>query len=379
VRLRNRSLSTTACRNEKPVARTFGGVATLRRHSLSMVVALCMAVATVGMMPASQAMANQSCSQAPDSSYTGNGTPWDCNWTQINNNNWPANSQSPDCGNQCSWYVGGYGHGGCTWYSWTDNVTYSVSGIDFNGAADRAIKGWSALPYCSPGWVKCQGCSGDMLTVQDANEADPNACGMGWTVTAWQNGGQQYDNHIVSSTLEYNNSSSGTWSPGPPDQTGIWCDVIHIALHEGGHAMGEGHSTINNQGTMYWGGNVQESIDGDAEAMLNSVYGPYHNNGGAGGGGGCNGCSMACPQAPSLTTAATSSVDPTATVNQTLWVACGTSGPYINGYYAKIWDLSQGVALPNAAWYVMQAENRACLFYLTREQLMPWIHCMGLQ
>ena len=358
----------------------------MRRRFFIVVAGLSMVSATFGFGPATRATANQSCSQAPDSSYTNNGTSWDCNWTQIDNANWPSNSQSPNCTQYCAWYIGGYGHGNCQWYQWTDNVNYSdfpnTSGVDFDGAADKEIKQWGAEPYCSPGWGKCQGCSGDMLTVRDANEPDPSWCGTGNALTAWNVNGQQYDNHVVSSYLEYNNHVGGTWYPGPPTNSGFFCDVYAIAAHEAGHAMTEGHASLNSADIMYWGGGgTDDKIDGDATAMLNSVYGPYHQNGGSGSGGGCSGCnSMACPQVPAVTAAnvppGATVIDPAGDVNNALWAVCGTSNLYIDGYYAKAWDASQGVALPNAAWYITQAENKLCWPYVVQKQLVPWANCL---
>jgi hypothetical protein len=69
---------------------------------------------------------------------------------------------------------------------------------------------------------------------------------------------------------------------------------------------------------MFWQDCMCGEIDGDAENMLEAVYGPYQ----GGGGSGCSECNVLCPP--------------------------GSSCFPLQGYLSKAWNLSQGMTgLPN--------------------------------
>ena len=127
---------------------------------------------------------------------------------------------------------------------------------------------------------------------------------------------------------------------------------------------------------MFWQDCECTTIDGDAQALLNGVYGPPGGNNGGNGGCGCD--YMACPQAPSVTTASGVS-DPATTVNQGLWMVCGTSYtlPYVWNYYAKAWNAVQGQSVPNTSGVTSLVFPPACTVYFQSKQLVPWLNCVA--
>ena len=317
-------------------------------------------------LPAQRAAAQDSCLQD-------NGGQYICRWTQLETT-WPAISD-PDCHDQCAYYL----HGNCQYYWYSNGVTNSSDGVDYRGDMARAIEAWNGRPYCSPTFYDCK-CNSAFLTIGAADlSGDPataHACGVGSVTTAWQAGGQQYDNHIVSATAKYNTKAPVPWSQG--EVSYAHCDAIGTSLHEVGHAMSEGHSSYRADimcsipGTSDPNQACEDNtaIDSDADAMLNTVYGPYHNNSSHN----CGGCQMACPQTSGITQASTG-VDPAATVNQVVWNVCGTAFalPDVSGYWAKTWDLLQGVSTPNLP---QDISGSACFPYFAQKQLVPWIVCV---
>jgi hypothetical protein len=348
------------------------------RHRLAVLIAAVLAAGgAIGLLPAQHAAAQDSCQQ--DDAGAG----WICQWSQIDNGNWPESQQSdPDCHSTCDYYL----HGNCQSYYYADNVSLSRPGVDFRGDIERAVRNWSGRPYCSPFFYNCN-CGNAFMTLNDATlvGAEAGYCGVGDVTSAWDAGGQQYDNHVVASHAEYNDQpidGSGDnipWYDGKPDSyNGQYCDAIMTSVHEVGHAMTEGHSSYPDDvmcasppGQLNCHDVTQ--IDADANNMLNAVYGPYHNNSTSGSGGpNCNGCEMACPQTTGVTTS--TGTDPTASVNQTLWTICGTvfNLPDTSGYWAKAWDIFQGVSVPNLPQDITQ---NPCSGYFAQKQLVPWINC----
>lgn len=338
------------------------------RHRLALsLVAVFVATGSIVGLPAQRAAAQESCAQDDRGQYI-------CRWTQLDNNNWPAISD-PDCHGYYAYWL----HGQCSsTYYYADQINWSVGGIDVHGDMQRAVKAWSGQPYCSPFIYPCNcGSSTINLRAFDMSADGAGICGEGAVTTAWQAYGSssQYDNHVVSAWAGYNTNSGYPWSDGPPSQSGTYCDAIGIALHEMGHVMTEGHSSYLNDLMCAGTANCKfvESIDGDAQNMLAAVYGTYHNANSSGGSGGCGGCQMACAQTTSVTGADTT-IDPTVTINQTLWTVCGTAFalPEASGYYAKAWDLYYGLPSPNPASLLTRPQ---CMTYFTTKQLVAWLQC----
>jgi len=339
----------------------------LRRRLAVLAAAVVVAAGAIGLLPAQHAAAQDSCQ--PDDAGRG----WICQWSQLDNNNWPDQSSTPDCGQTCDWYL----HGNCQYYYYSDQVNFSTNSVDFRGDIERAVRAWSGRPYCSPTFYNCK-CGSAFLTLASTSlsGADAGYCGVGWTTTAWEANNQQGDNHVVGAEAEYNTTASDPWFDGPPsDYSGMYCDAIMTSLHEVGHTMTESHSSYPDD-IMCAGANVGckdvNAIDADADSMLNAVYGPYHNANNGGGSGGCGGCNMACPQTTGVTTS--TGTDPATTVNATIWTVCGTAFalPDVSGYWAKTWDIFQGVSTPNIP---ADLTTSPCWQYYLTHQLVAWITC----
>jgi len=337
----------------------------LRRAALGLV-AIC-AVSAGLILPAQRAAAQDSCVQDDSGQYI-------CRWTQLDNNDWPVNTTDPDCHNVCDWYL----HGNCQYLWYSNNVSNSSGSIDFRGDMKRAIEAWNGRPYCSPTFYDCN-CGSAFLTITaaDLSASNPGVCGLGWVTSAWDAGGQAGDNHIVSAEAEYNEKPPAQWTQG--DVSYRHCDAIGVSIHEVGHAMGEGHSSYRadimcsipgadptdpNQGCQ-----DVTAIDADADSMLNAVYGPYHDNSN----GNCGGCQMACPQTSGISQTSTGT-DPATMVNQFVWTVCGTAFalPDVSGYWAKTWDLLQGVSTPDLP---EEITGSSCWPWFAQKQLVPWINC----
>lgn len=320
------------------------------------------------------ASAQENCIHNSDGSYT-------CRYTQLHNNNWPSSSNDPDCHDECVWYLHGSGSQN---YPYLDLINVmNTPGVDFHGWMQRGVYDWSGLPYNSPSFYNC-GCSNgqQFLSVgnlsypyPNSNTTDTTTCGVGKPTSAWEAGGQQYDNHIVSSYADYNDQYSGRWvDQAFPADGQIHCSAAYTAYHEVGHAFGEGHSSVATD--VMYSPAATTTIDGDAQQLLANLYGSNSPSSSSGGSGGCgNRCEMACPQI-SETTAA----DGLQTINSAVWTICGTSYtlPYVWGYYVKLWDSYQGVPLPTeSGLLILIGAGGTCYPYFQSKQLLPWLNCVA--
>jgi hypothetical protein len=128
-----------------------------------------------------------------------------------------------------------------------------------------------------------------------------------------------------------------------------------------GHAFTEGHSSITSD-VMDWQDCQCATIDQDAQAMLEAVYGPQ-NSGNGGGGGGCGTCQLG-------------PISCSTTVGEVL---CGT--PSLGPYYWKAWYLSQGAgglvpADPHTN-PVMLITPDQCLTDWYTKQYAAWLSCLA--
>jgi len=320
-----------------------------------------------------------------------------CRYTQLQNNGWPQSTSDPDCHDQCAWYL----HGSSSspnpqTYGYRDAITVmNTQGVDFKGWMVGASDAWSGQPFNSPSFYNCECGSGEFLTLGNLQQYYPGtttwnttSCGFGGVTTAWEAGGQTYDNHIVSSFADYNDQyPMSQWVDETlPADGQKHCSAAYTAYHEVGHGFGEGHASSSPKSEVMfhamWNGqdtgSSTDKIDGDAQQLLSNLYGAYTNSSNNGGSGGCNGCQMACPQVQSITTA-----DGIQTVNQALWTVCGESYtlPYAWGYYAKMWDILQSaeqppnVPTPTVMGIYGLAFGNGCATYFQYKQLVAWLNC----
>jgi len=357
----------------------------LARSAVALAVAACLAPLAGTPLAAS---ANEGCVQNTDGS-------WSCRYTQLDNGNFPGNSSDPDCHQYCAWYQRVSGKSP-EYYPYLDLVTVmNVPGVDFHGWMRSAVQAWSGLPYNSPFFYNCNCSNGQQfLTLGNlqfnypgTTQTDTTDCGVGNATTAWQAYGSTNDNHVVSAYADYNDQFSGEWVDDQFRADGNYqCSAAQTAYHELGHAFGEGHATADLSEIMYssngHSGDATDKVDGDAQQLLDLLYGAYDNSDNNGGSGGCNNCQMACPQIQTGLAA-----DGIQTVNAALWTTCGTGYglPYAWGYYAKLWDMAQGAAQvpgvpspPTAADLTRVVEETAPLCWddFTSRQLTAWLQCV---
>ena len=316
------------------------------RHQVALLVAAVVAATgAIGWLPAQHALATESCQNVGSGAADSNGSPYQCRYTQLDNTDWPNQTTDPDCHGNCAWFLHGNGPQS---YTYSDQgLTISANGVNFRNDMENAVNQWSGEPYNSPWFSNCN-CGSGFMTITQGNTGG-GACGLGWTVTAWQAYNQTNDNHIVSSTAEYASDFSGPWYDGTPPSnfSGQWCDAAFTALHEVGHAFGEGHSSVNGD-VMYWNGGTTTQIDGDATELLLQLYGAYQNSN-----GGCGGCQWSC----------------TAPAAHLLCSALG-----IAGYYQKAWQLAHGLTVPNAVLLATPPPS-PCLVWWYSDSFLNWLTC----
>ena len=197
-------------------------------------------------------------------------------WTQMINFNWSPSGGDPDCSHNVpgngpciawprgaqslQWTMGGNGWTGGV--SWHDEVASAISDID-------------NLPYDSPRFYTEANPCNLCISVEDLGAgicANTTATATGSTIT-----------HV---DLKINSNSNETWAISWAN-TDIYhqprCDFRVMIRHELIHALGEGHSS-QSADLMYWQEvyrQTPESVDSDARAGLNVLYGPLPNGGSA--------------------------------------------------------------------------------------------------
>jgi hypothetical protein len=323
------------------------------RHAVMLVATFLTTAGAMALTPAHPVAAQDSCIDDGANQGT-NGTNWICRWTQMDNN-FPYAGSNPDCGAYCAYYLHGSGP---QIYNYSDQVTVSANGVNFHSDVQTAVHDWSGQPYRSPWFSNCN-CGNGFMTVNDG-PTQPNACGVGGVTTAWQAYGATNDNHIVSAVLTFT-TNNVNWFDGPPPSTfsGDYCDAQSTAYHEAGHAFSEGHSSYAGD-VMYWGGSDNTTIDGDAQNMLDAVYGPYNGQGS----GTCSSCQTLCPpQSQGVRVGGT-----------VYYVPTPFCAP-LYGYLSKAWDLSQGVPHPNPVDYATPPPS-GCLTYWYGDQFENWVVCV---
>lgn len=321
-----------------------------RRTVVRCVAVLLLGLGQVGIGGVVTASAHDDCRYASTSADYTDGTPWNCNYTQVDSGNWPGGSSSPQCGSTC-------------WYWWMPNggpgnvdadftgAYPNVSGVDFYNDLLTAMHGWASQPYNSPLMYQCGGSNCQYSQVhlgsKDEGSGRTASCGLAY-VNADPN-----TRNVTSATIMLNNNSAVRWVDGPTGSQG-GCNAKSIAYHEEGHVFTLGHSSVSAD-VMYWGGGDVSAVTGSAQTGLNAIYGPYNGHGGSGGGGACPNCQTICG----------ASEDP-----------CnpGPGGDVsIEAYLTKAWDMSQGVAIPNAVSTLIGADG--CLQYFVAKQYTLWLNC----
>jgi hypothetical protein len=324
-----------------------------KRGVVGLLAALLLALGQVsiggGMLTAS---AHDDCQYASTSAQYTDGSPWNCNYTQIESGNWPGNSSSPQCGSTCwFWWMpnGGPGNVDADFTGAYPNV----SGVDFYNDLLTAMHGWGSQPYNSPLMYQCGGsnCQYSQVHVGSKDEGSGRSYSCALTyVYADSN-----THYVTSSTIMLNNNGGVWWVDGPTGSQG-GCDAKSMAYHEEGHVFTLGHSSANAD-VMYWGGGDVSTVTGNAQTGLNAIYGPYNGHGGSGGGG-----SGQCPNCQTICGASENPCNP------------GPGGDVsIQAYLTKAWDMSQGVSIPNAVSTLIGADG--CLQYFFTKQYTLWLNC----
>jgi hypothetical protein len=298
------------------------------------------------------ASAHDDCRYASTSADYTDGSPWNCNYTQVDSGNWPGSSSSPQCGSTCwFWWMpnGGPGNVDADFTGAYPNA----SGVDFYNDLPTAMHGWASQTYNSPWMYQCGGsnCQYSQVHVGSKDEGSGRTYSCGLTyVYADSN-----TNYVTSATIMLNNNGAVRWVDGPTGSQG-GCDAKSMAFHEEGHVYTLGHSSVNAD-VMYWGGGDVSTVTGNSQTGLNAIYGPYQGGNGSSGGSGCGSCQ----------------IDPGF---QVPIPACNGGVCYrLEGYLAKAWDMSQGVSIPNAVSSLIGADG--CLQYFFAKQYTPWLNCQA--
>jgi hypothetical protein len=189
-----------------------------------------------------------------------------CSWTQINNGNWQPNANmNPDCGSSCA--------------QWTQDCSYRLayynswigSNSIFEHDTDWAVNTWNAVPECSPSYVKSGSNDSSVSIVYDAATFSGSMqywCGN--TVST----GTPWNGIWVISHMEVQLNTNDTYYDGPVPSNAPphSCNLKSALLHETGHTLGEGHSSVQSD-VMYPNNNNATAIDADAHHMLAAIYG----------------------------------------------------------------------------------------------------------
>ena len=335
-------------------------VAQMRRLSLLLAAASILAIAAaVPLLVPRSAAAVDDCRRV---NSTGS-SPYTCTYTQMEVD-WP-NTTGPFCsqvGACVNWWMPNGGPG---------NVDADFSGISNSNGINwyndliSAMHGWSGQQYNSPWMYQCSGSNCQYAQVHDKWADLGSSTGPGPCASTQVN----YDTQqftITSVTITYNNNANVWWWNGPPGRGHQYnCDAIDVAYHEEGHMEALGHSSDASD-IMYWKGGTTETVTHDAQTGLGAIYGAYSGtngsssgSGGSSGGSGCGSCQglSGLPVPWSFFTCG-----PAAS-------ACDV----FNGYLAKAWDMSRGVATPNPVSEITPAQ---CV--PVENEYTGWLSCMAL-
>jgi hypothetical protein len=217
------------------------------RHALAILAALLGSLAWAGTStPLTAAAAVNGCSGSQT-----------CRWTQWYNGNWSPGNGSPSCNPCVHWPLDGSDFGDGYWNGWYRQNNWEEHETDW------AVNYWNSLQYNSPVFDEINQCGCASQLQYQSTSLQAGVCG--WTTS------NADSNNIVTSATVYLGTNVN-YTDGPNNQ-GI-CDVRHVLLHETGHVMAEGHSSMAGD-LMYGGYNQIEAIDQDAQSMLAAVYGTY--------------------------------------------------------------------------------------------------------
>jgi len=236
----------------------------LLRRVVPAVMALCVSMGAVGIGTALPVSAAMNCAT------TNNTTT--CNWTQIDNGNWPANSSDPNCND-----TSGDSTRGCQeWLQDCSQTLYYSNGWSSNrnywmfSVVNWAANTWNSVPQCTPSFHESE--SGNALVSYYSGHLGTYSsttapCAETFVYSTNQGGVGAIDHvNIVA------NEDVGWYQSPPPNDGHINCNMKSAQLHETGHSYGEGHSSVAGDLMYPWDNNTT-AIDQDAHAMLAAVYG----------------------------------------------------------------------------------------------------------
>jgi hypothetical protein len=179
----------------------------------------------------------------------------DNSWTQIENGNWPDDSNTSDCGPCVKWPNSFYSG------EWQYNLAGHAPGY-VELISRWAWKSWSGQPFPSPMFEQgTYGCN-----AQDA-------CVSAKTLKVAYCGTAQ-EHHTVTNIIDYGwvfLAGGKSYSNGPTAGTTADCNGRSTLLHEVGHVFSEGHSS-KTAAIMYKSQQVSDKIDSWAQQELDAVY-----------------------------------------------------------------------------------------------------------